>query len=96
MDRRYKIFLIALLGAFTAFAPLINNTLGPILASVATFFNTGPSIVNLGLTASMAGLAVGQLIIGPLSDKYGRRNPLILATLLFTLSSVAIVFAPNI
>lgn len=96
MDRRYKIFLIALLGAFTAFAPLINNTLGPILASVATFFNTGPSIVNLGLTASMAGLAVGQLIIGPLSDMYGRRNPLILATLLFTLSSVAIVFAPNI
>lgn len=96
MERRYKIFLLILLGAFTAFAPLINNTLGPILTSVSAYFGTSASVVNLGLTSSMVGLAVGQLFIGPLSDKYGRRTPLILAVALFTLSSVAVVFSPNI
>lgn len=96
MERHYKIFLLILLGAFTAFAPLINNTLGPILSLVSAHFGTSASVVNLGLTASMGGLAVGQLFIGPLSDKYGRRTPLILAVTLFTLSSVAIVFSPNV
>ncbi len=96
MERHYKVFLLILLGIFTAFAPLINNTLGPIVTSVSHFFATSASTVNLGLTASMAGLAMGQLIIGPLSDKYGRRNPLIVATVLFALASVAIVFSPNV
>ena len=96
MDRRYKIFLLILLGSFTAFAPLINNTLGPILSLVADYFGTDKGVVNLGLTASMAGLASGQLIVGPLSDKYGRRTPVIIAVLLFFLASVAVIFSVNL
>ena len=96
MERRYKIFLLILLGAFTAFAPLINNTLGPILVSVASYFSASVPVANLGLAASMIGLAVGQLIIGPLSDKLGRRRPVLVAVLLFTLSSLAVTFSPNI
>ena len=68
MERRYKIFLLVMLGMFAAFASLINNTLGPVLKLVAATFQASDAVVGLGLTASMAGLAAGQLIIGPLSD----------------------------
>ncbi len=95
MDRRYKIFLLILLGAFTAFAPLINNTLGPVLGLVASYFHTTQAVANMGLTASMVGLAAGQLVLGPLSDKYGRRRPLILAVTLFFLASLAVAFATD-
>lgn len=96
MERRYKIFLLILLGVFTAFAPFINNTLGPILASVASCFNTSVSVVNLGLTASMIGLAAGQLVIGPVSDKLGRRRPVLVSVALFTLSSLAVAFSTSV
>lgn len=95
MDRRYKIFLLILLGAFTAFAPLINNTLGPVLGLVASYFHSTQAVANMGLTASMVGLAAGQLVLGPLSDKYGRRRPLILAVTLFFLASLAVAFATD-
>ena len=45
MERNYKIFLLVLLGAFTAFAPLINNTLGPILGLVAKHFDSTQAVV---------------------------------------------------
>lgn len=96
MERSYKVFLLVMLGAFTAFAPLINNTLGPILGLVAEHFGTTSAVANIGLTASMIGLAVGQLVLGPLSDKYGRRRPLILAVTVFFLASVAVTFATSI
>lgn len=95
MERNYKIFLLVLLGAFTAFAPLINNTLGPILGLVAKHFDSTQAVVNFGLTASMVGLAAGQLVLGPLSDKYGRRRPLILSVTLFFLASLAVAFSTN-
>lgn len=84
-----------MLGAFTAFAPLINNTLGPVLGLVASYFHTTQAVANMGLTASMVGLAAGQLVLGPLSDKYGRRRPLILAVTLFFLASLAVAFATD-
>ncbi len=96
MDKRYKRFLLAMLGTFAAFAPLINNTLGPILASVTESFHTSAAVAGLSLTTSMIGLAAGQLIIGPLSDKLGRRLPVIASMAIFTLASVAIVFSPSI
>ena len=95
MERNYKIFLLVLLGAFTAFAPLINNTLGPILGLVAKHFDSTQAVVNIGFTASMIGLAAGQLVLGPLSDKYGRRRPLILSVTLFFLASLAVAFSTS-
>ncbi len=96
MTPRYKAFLLILLGAFTAFAPMVNNTLGPILSQVAAYFGVTDPVANLGLTASMAGLAAGQLIIGPLSDKYGRRNPVLIAVALFTIASVGVALSTGI
>jgi len=68
----------------------------PTLPAMADFFHTSSSMVQLGLTTSMIGLAAGQFIFGPLSDKCGRRPPLLLAMILFLLATVGCIFSHTI
>ena len=63
---------------------------------MAGHFGTSPALVSMSLTAGMVGLAAGQVFIGPLTDKYGRRHLLIGAMLLFALASLMCIFATNI
>ena len=72
-------FILCFLGMLTAFGPFVTDMYLPTLPAMAVSFGTTSSMVQLGLTASMIGLAVGQLFFGPISDKYGRRVPLIMA-----------------
>ena len=78
-----KTFLLVLLGLLTAFGPFVTDMYLPALPAMADDFGTSSSMVQLGLTTSMIGLACGQLFFGPLSDKYGRRTPLLTAMWLF-------------
>ena len=71
-----KLFLLVLLGLLTAFGPFVTDMYLPTLPAMTDFFRTSSSMVQMGLTTSMIGLAAGQLFFGPLSDKYGRRTPL--------------------
>ena len=64
MTGNYKIFLLILLGALSAFGPFITDMYLPGLPSMTGFFNTTTSMVQTGLTASMIGMAAGQLIFG--------------------------------
>lgn len=93
---RYKIFLLILLGMLTAFGPFETDMYLPALPTMTTYFDTSVSMVQLGLTFSMIGLAVGQLLIGPISDKVGRRRPLIASMVLFIVSTVACIFSPDV
>lgn len=93
---RYKIFLLILLGMLTAFGPFVTDMYLPALPTMTTYFDTSVSMVQLGLTFSMIGLAVGQLLIGPISDKVGRRRPLIASMGLFIVSTVACIFSPDV
>ena len=68
----------------------------PALPAMADDFGTSSSMVQLGLTTSMIGLACGQLFFGLLSDKYGRRTPLLTAMWLFLGSTVLCIFAADI
>lgn len=70
-----RIFLLILLGMLTAFGPFVTDMYLPSLPAMGDYFNTTSSMVQLGLTTSMIGLAVGQVLFGPLSDRYGRRMP---------------------
>ena len=80
----------------TAFGPFVTDMYLPALPSMTTYFDTSVSMVQLGLTFSMIGLAVGQLLIGPISDKIGRSRPLIASMVLFIISTVACIFSPNV
>lgn len=86
-----KLFLLVFLGMLTAFGPFVTDMYLPTLPAMSHFFNTTSSFIQLGLTTSMIGLAVGQLLFGPLSDKYGRRLPLISALSLFLLSAIGCI-----
>lgn len=53
-------------------------------------------MIQASLTASLLGLGVGQLVTGPLSDVHGRRNPLLISMILYSIASIACAFSPNI
>lgn len=71
-----RIRMALLLGALAAFAPLSIDMYLPALPELANYFGASASMAQLSLTACLLGIAVGQLIIGPLSDIYGRKNRL--------------------
>ncbi|MDD0824044.1 multidrug effflux MFS transporter [Mannheimia sp. AT1] len=91
-----KFFLVLLLGVLSAFGPFVVDLYLPALPQLAEFFNTSASMTQLTLTTAMFGLAAGQLLLGPISDKFGRKKPLLISLLVYIASTIAIVFSPNI
>lgn len=95
-QKNSKLFLIILLGTMSAFGPFIIDLYLPSLPELKEYFNTTPALTQVSLMTAMIGMAVGQLILGPVSDKVGRKKPLVISLIIFTLTSVALIFAPNI
>lgn len=91
-----RIFLLVLLGMLSAFGPFVTDMYLPSLPAMGDYFSTSSSMVQLGLTTSMIGLAVGQIFFGPLSDRYGRRMPLLVAMWLFIASTLCCLFSTSI
>lgn len=85
-----------LLGMLSAFGPFVTDLYLPALPNLAEYFRATPSASQLSLTMSMLGLSVGQLFIGPLSDKYGRKRLLVICLILFVISTMACIVAPDI
>lgn len=96
MRKKKLIFIPLTLGLLTAFGPFITDFYLPVLPEMTDFFHTSPSLVSMSLTAGMFGLAAGQIFIGPLTDKYGRRWILIGSMILFTIASLLCIFSPDI
>lgn len=82
-----NIFYIVILGMLCAFPPMCTDIYLPALPDISQHFKSDPSLVQLSLTASLLGLAIGQVIIGPISDSYGRRKPLLLSLVFFAITS---------
>jgi DHA1 family bicyclomycin/chloramphenicol resistance-like MFS transporter len=87
---------ILVLGAMVALGPLTIDMYLPALPRIADELGVSSSVAQLTLTGTLAGLALGQLIVGPLSDSLGRRRPLMAGIVLHMLASVVCLFAPNI
>ncbi len=96
LTRRRALLLVAVLGALSAIGPLATDLYLPALPQIATDLRTSESSVKLTLTSVMAGLALGQLVIGPLSDRWGRRGPLLVGLGVFTAATFAIMFVPDV
>ena len=95
-SKKYFVYLYLLLGALAAFPPLVTDMYLPALPVMTAEFQTTASAVQMSLATCILGLAVGQLVFGPLSDKWGRKPLLKSALLLFILATVAILFSPTI
>ena len=88
--------MVLLIGALSAFAPLSIDMYLPGLPAIATDLGATPAEVQLTLTACLVGLALGQLISGPLSDTFGRRRPLLVGLAMYTVASLLCAVAPSV
>lgn len=88
--------IILILGALTAFGPLAIDFYLPGFPAMAAAFGTDEKHVQLTLASYFLGLSIGQLIYGPLADRFGRRVPLLCGVALFTLASLACAYAPTL
>lgn len=92
----YRQFLLLFLGMLTAFGPLVTDMYLPVFPAMTGWFGASQSMVQLSLTSCMVGLAAGQLVFGPVSDRYGRRPVLRLSLLMFVVSTLLCIFAEDV
>jgi DHA1 family bicyclomycin/chloramphenicol resistance-like MFS transporter len=93
---RQRLAYILILGALTALGPFTIDMYLPALPTLETDFNVSTAIIQLTLTATTIGFGLGQLLVGPWSDKIGRRVPLIAATGVHIFACLAAAIAPNV
>jgi len=82
--------------AIIALGPFTLNIFLPSMPGLPEYFGTSYKTVQLGLTLFLAGLAVSQLVYGPLSDIFGRRPVLFVGLFLFLVGSIVCLFARSI
>lgn len=96
MNRRQRYGMALLCGALTGLAPLSIDMYLPSLPALARQLHTTASLAQLSLTMCLLGLALGQLVGGPLSDRFGRRRPLIVGMVLYTVTAFLCTVAPSV
>ena len=89
-------FLVFFLVTVSALGSFVNDMYTPALPAMCRFFGCQVSEAQLGLTMGMVGLGLGQILLGPISDRYGRKPVLIGSVILFIVAAVASIFSPNI
>ncbi|WP_027343396.1 multidrug effflux MFS transporter [Hamadaea tsunoensis] len=88
--------LVSILGGLTAFGAFSFDMYLPAFPAIAADLHVPAAQVQLTLTAALVGLGLGQFVAGPLSDRYGRRAPVLAGTVVFAVASALIAVAPNI
>ena len=88
--------LALVLALLTVFGPISMDLYLPVLPRLAADLDAGTSAAQLTITACLVGLAAGQIIAGPLSDRFGRRRPLIIGVSSYVVASVACALSPSI
>lgn len=96
LTRRQRLVYVVVLGALTALGPATIDLYLPSFPSLENDFGVSTGVIQLTLTATTIGFALGQLLVGPLSDKVGRRIPLIVASAVHVCASVGAATAPTI
>lgn len=94
--RRTGLLVTLILGGLTATPPLSMDMYLPALPEVTRSLHAPAATVQLTLTACLAGMALGQLVVGPMSDKWGRRRPLIVGLVVYVVATALCALAPNV
>ena len=84
------------LGALTMITPLSTNIVAPALPRIAEAFGTTPASAQVTISAALIGIALGQLAIGSISDRLGRRLPVLVGTVVFVILCLACAAAPTL
>jgi MFS transporter, DHA1 family, multidrug resistance protein len=95
LTRVQRLRLFVLLGSLTAFGPLSIDMYLPALPAIARDLAASEFVVQLTLTACLIGLALGQIVAGPLSDSLGRRRPLLIGVAGYVVVSLLCAIAPS-
>ncbi len=93
---RPSLTLVVILGALSSFGPLSIDVYLPALPSLTRSLHASASAGQLTLTSSMLGIALGQLVAGPTSDRFGRRQPLLIGLAGYAVISLACASMPSI
>jgi DHA1 family bicyclomycin/chloramphenicol resistance-like MFS transporter len=91
-----KRLVIWILGALSTVTPFAIDLYLPAFAKIADEFGTTTATVSLSVTSYFIGMAIGQMLYGPLLDKYGRKSPLYAGLILFIIASVACIQSTSI
>ena len=92
---RHPGVLLLILGMMTGIGPFSIDMYLPALPRIADDFHAAASVTQLTLTACLLGLAVGQLLVGPLSDRFGRRRPAAAGLVVYVLAALGCAAAPT-
>ncbi|MEU3693774.1 multidrug effflux MFS transporter [Streptomyces narbonensis] len=93
--RRVGLLVTLVLGGLTALPPLSMDMYLPALPEVTGALHAPAATVQLTLTACLAGMALGQLVVGPMSDRWGRRRPLLAGMVVYVLATAVCALAPT-
>ncbi|MBE3561090.1 MAG: multidrug effflux MFS transporter [Ktedonobacteraceae bacterium] len=93
---RIRAFHVLILGGLTAFGPLSTDLYLPSLPTVSHDLGATMSQTQITMSATILGLSLGQILIGPISDARGRRWPLLISIVVFVLTSLLCAVAPSV
>ncbi len=88
--------IIWILGSLSTVTPFAIDLYLPAFASIATDFKTSTAAISLSVSSYFVGMAIGQILYGPLLDRYGRKRPLYVGLLIFILTSVGCMLSWNV
>ncbi|GAA4788225.1 multidrug effflux MFS transporter [Streptomyces ziwulingensis] len=94
--RRTGLLVTLVLGGLTATPPLAMDMYLPALPEVTGALHASAATVQLTLTACLTGMALGQLVVGPMSDRLGRRRPLLAGLAVYVLATALCALAPTV
>lgn len=92
----YFLYLVLFLGLLNGFGPFVIDMYLPALPEMTHVFKTSASVIQLGLTFCMGGLAVGQVLLGPVSDRFGRKAVLLFSLFLYLSATVGCLCSESI
>ncbi len=95
MTGKNKFFIILILGLLSAIGPFSIDMYLPGFPAIAKDLHTTTAYVSLSLSSFFIGISIGQLLYGPLLDRFGRKNPLYFGLILYVLASIGCAFCTS-
>jgi MFS transporter, DHA1 family, multidrug resistance protein len=96
LSKHNRKVIIWILGALATISPFAIDLYLPAFSQIAADFNTTPAKVSLSVSAYFIGMAIGQMLYGPLLDRFGRKNPLYAGLLIFVVASIACTLSQDV